>query len=480
MDPDELWSKPAGELARAIRAKEIGSRELLDVCLARIDRFNPGLNAVVTLDEGPAREAALVADEAVARDGDLGPLHGLPITVKDALETAGIRSTGGSTKLRDHVPSTDAPAVARVKAAGAIVFGKTNVPEWSGDSQTHNEIFGVTRNPRDESRSPGGSSGGPAVSVACGFSAFEIGTDIGGSIRMPASVTGICGHKPTFGIVPSRGYLDHVGGGLTEADINVLGPMARNVDDLSLLLGVLTSRASAGRGLELSPPRTTTRLGVWLDDPGCSVDHEVLGILESAVSKLEADGAQIETESRPVDFDESMRVFQTLLSAAIAPGLPDEIFEMAKSLDAVAWEAGEDPLIGMGRGVAIRHRDWILLDERRELLRRKWANWFENHDALLCPVGPLAAQPLSDVDVMTRTMSVNGVERSANDLILWPGLIGVVYLPSTVVPVGFTSGGLPVGIQVVGPHLGDLTSLSIAKRLESLTGGYTPPPLTTG
>ncbi len=284
------------------------------------------------------------------------------------------------------------------------------------------------------------------MSVACGFSAFEIGTDIGGSIRMPASVTGICGHKPTFGIVPSRGYLDHVGGGLTEADINVLGPLARNVDDLSLLLGVLMSGASAGQGLELPPPRTSTRLGVWLDDPGCSIDHEVLGILESAVSKLEEDGVQIDVDSRPVDFDESMKIFQTLLSAAIAPGLPDDIFDIAKSLDAVPWEAGEDPLIGMGRGVAMRHRDWILLDERRELLRRTWATWFEDHDALLCPVGPLAAQPLSDVDVMTRTMTVNGVERTVNDLILagtdWCG-IPALHRGSRRVHIHWSSGRYP-------------------------------------
>jgi amidase len=473
----DLWSKPAGELAEAIRSKEIGSRELLDEYLARIDRLNPRLNAVVTLDAERARDAARAADEAVVAGGELPPLHGLPITVKDALETQGIRSTGGATELRDHVPSADAPAVARIKACGAIVFGKTNVPKWSGDSQTHNELFGTTRNPWDESRSPGGSSGGPAVSVACGFSAFEIGTDIGGSIRMPAHVTGICGHKPTFGIVPSRGYLDHVGGGLTEADINVLGPLARSVDDLSLLLGALISGDSPGWRLELAPPRRSSRLGVWLDDPSCPVDSEVLRILESVVSTLEADGAHIDTDTRPVDFEESTRIFMTLLASAISPGLPDELFDAAKSLDAIPREEGEDPLIGMGRGVALRHRDWIVLDERRERLRRQWADWFEGHDVLLCPVTPIAAQPLSDVDVMTRKITVNGVERSANDLILWPGLIGVAYLPSTVVPVGFTSTGLPVGIQVVGPHLGDLTTISIARHLEILTGGYSPPPM---
>ncbi len=476
----ELSQQEAGELAKAIRTKALSSRELLEVYLTRIDAANPRLNAVVTMDPDGARRAASAADDAVARGDDLGPLHGLPITVKDALETAGMRSTGGATELRDHVPTTDAPAIARLKAAGAIVFGKTNVPKWSGDSQTHNELFGTTRNPWDDSRSPGGSSGGPAVSVACGFSAFEIGTDIGGSIRMPAHFTGICGHKPSFGIVPSRGYLDHVGGGSTEADINVVGPLARSVADLDLLLGVLSGaddHRSPGWRLELPPSQAETRLGVWLDDQGCPVDAEVLAILEAAVGLLEADGVEVDTESRPVDFEESMSVFHALLSSAVSPGLPDDIWDLAGQLESVPVKRGEDPLLEMGRGTVMRHRDWILFDERRERLRRQWATWFEGHDALLCPVGPVAAQPLSDEDLLSRTMIVNGRSRPANDLIQWPGLIGVSYLPSTVVPVGHTTSGLPVGLQVVGPFLGDRASLHVATRLFDLVGGYRPPSL---
>jgi amidase len=476
----ELWQQGAGELAKAIRAKDVSSRELLDLYLTRIDAANPRLNAVVTLDPERAHRAASAADEAVARGDDLGPLHGLPITVKDALETEGMRSTGGATELRDHVPTEDAPAVARVKAAGAIVFGKTNVPKWSGDSQTHNELFGITRNPWDDSRSPGGSSGGPAVSVACGFSAFEIGTDIGGSIRMPAHFTGICGHKPSFGIVPSRGYLDCAGGGSTEADINVVGPLARRVADLDLLLGVLAGadqHRAAGWRLELPPARSERRLGLWLDDEGCPVDAEVATVLEAAARLLEADGATIDEGSRPVDFQESMSAFHALLASAISPGLSDDIWDLARRVDALPVTEGEDPLLEMGRGTVMRHRDWIHFDERRERLRRQWSTWFADHDALLCPVVPVAAQPLSDEDLLSRTMTVNGLTRPANDLIQWPGLIGVAYLPSTVVPVGRTASGLPVGIQVVGPFLGDRTSLSVARRLEELTGGYQPPPL---
>jgi len=476
----EVWQQEAGALARAIRSKELSSTELLEAYVTRIDRLDPRLNAVVTMDADRARRAAQAADDAVVHGDELGPLHGLPITVKDALETAGMRSTGGATELRDHVPTDDAPAVARVRDAGAIVFAKTNVPKWSGDSQTHNELFGVTRNPWDPSRSPGGSSGGPAVSVACGFTAFELGTDIGGSIRMPAHFTGICGHKPSFGIVPSRGYLDHVGGGLTEADINVIGPLARSVADLELLLGVLAGadvhRAPAWH-LELPATRSGTRIGAWLDDPGCPVDAEVLAILESAVELLEADGATVDADARPVGFDESLSLFHALIASAVSPGLSDDVLELARQVEAIPEEEHEDALLEMGRGTVLRHRDWILVDERRELLRRQWAAWFAHHDALLCPVGPVAAQPLSDADLLSRTMTVNGRTRPANDLIRWPGLIGVAYLPSTVVPVGRTAGGLPVGIQVVGRFLGDRTALAVARRLEQLTGGFEPSPL---
>jgi amidase len=479
-DMAELWQEPAGTLAAAIRAKELSSTELLDAYLDRIDRFNPEVNAVVTMDVEGARRAARGADSAVVRGDDLGALHGLPITVKDALETAGMRSTGGAVELRDHVPSIDAPAVARVKQAGAIVFGKTNVPKWSGDCQTHNEVFGVTRNPWDTSLSPGGSSGGPAVAVACGFTAFEIGTDIGGSIRIPAHFTGICGHKPSFGIVPSRGYLDHTGGGLTEADINVVGPLARNVPDLELLLGVLSGPdARGGAGWRLDPPHTrrAPRVGVWLDDPACRVDAEVLSLLEAAVETLASDGAEIDAERRPAGFEESLRLFLPLVAAATVLHVSDDVWELARSLEALPEEQEEDPLVRMGRGLVMRHRDWLLIDEQRERLRRRWAAWFEDHDVLLCPVVPAAAQPLSQEDLLTRKIVVNGQERPANDLMYWTGLIGVAYLPSAVVPVGRTTAGLPVGIQIVGPYLGDRSALKVAGRLEALTGGFVPPPI---
>ena len=257
-----LW--PAHRQAAAIRARELSSRELLDAMVARIGRLNPTYNAVVTLDIERGRRLAAAADETIAHGYDHGPLHGLPITVKDALDVAGMRSTGGAAHFADRVPDADALAVANVVGAGAFCFGKTNVPEWSGDIQTYNELFGTTNNPWDVARTPGGSSGGAATAVALGMTAFEIGTDIGGSVRIPAAYTGMAGHKPSYGLVPTGGYLDGPDGGLTEPDINVHGPIARSVDDLDLLLGVLASpapdRAVAWRVAAAASSRPDRRL----------------------------------------------------------------------------------------------------------------------------------------------------------------------------------------------------------------------------
>lgn len=230
-DDPTLWS--ATRLAAALRSRSLSSRELLDAFTARIDRLNPAVNAVVTTDLDRAHERAHEADQAAASDSWLGPLHGLPFTVKDAIETGGLRSTGGAPELADHVPVADAPAVARLSAAGGVLFGKTNAPTWSADFQTHNPLFGTTNNPWDLARTTGGSSGGSAAAVASGFSSFELGTDIGGSVRIPSSFCGVFGHKPSFGVVPQRGYLDHVGGGTIDADINVFGPLARSAEDSS-------------------------------------------------------------------------------------------------------------------------------------------------------------------------------------------------------------------------------------------------------
>jgi amidase len=459
---ESVATRSATTLAGAIRRGEMTSRDLLELYLDRIERLDGPVNAVVTLDADRARIAADAADAAVSRGDDLGPLHGLPVTIKDAIETEGIRSTGGARELVDHVPAADAPAVARLKAAGAIVFGKTNLPRWSGDFQTFNDVFGVTSNPWALDRTVGGSSGGAAAAVAAGFTSFEVGTDIGGSVRIPAHCCGVHSLKPSFGVIPQRGYLDHVGGGTTDADINVFGPIARGAEDLELLLGVLAGpepeRAPAWR-LDLPACEATSlggfRIGTWLDDPASPVDHEYGTLLRAAVARLADAGGHVDDERPAVEFTEQRDVFGRMIVAAISPSLPDDHADAASG----------------------SHRAWLRAEQQRAALRRTWSEWFTGHDLLLLPVMTVPAFPHDHgAEMLDRTIEVNGESRALVSAIDWLGLIGIVGLPSAVVPIGRTAAGIPVGMQIVAPYLHDRRAVRAAQLVGEVLGGYTPPP----
>jgi amidase len=465
MPSDDVLTWTAGRLADAVRNREIASRELLSLALDRIDRINPKLNAVVTLAAERAGAQAAAADEATAHGEATGPLHGLPITVKDALEVAGLRSTGGAIELTDHVPAADAPAVARLRAAGAIVFGKTNVPRWSGDLQTYNEIFGTTNNPWDPARVPGGSSGGAAAAVATGLTSFELGTDIGGSVRIPAHCCGVFGLKTTYGIVPQRGYLDRVGGGVSDPDINVLGPLARSADDLDLLLDVVAGpldEDAVGWRLELPAPKAKTladyRVGVWLDEPSLPLGAEQRAVARRAVDALADAGARVEEAHPGVAFEEQVRLFMEAVGAAVSPSMDPELGEVA----------------------AGGHLVWLHALDRRAALRRAWADWFDAYDLLLCPVIPIEAFPHNqEGDFIDRTVDIDGVDHPYPSLISWTGVVGIMGLPSAVPPVGFTATtGMPVGLQVVAPWYHDREAIVAAGLLaDACDGGYRVPPL---
>lgn len=452
-----LWS--ATEQASAIRERTLGSEELLDLFLARIERVNPSVNAVCTLLDERARVRCWEADSAIANGESWGPLHGLPITIKDAIATAGMRSTGGSTALQNHVPETDAPAVAALKAAGAIVFGKTNLPEWSGDWQSFNDMFGTTNNPWDLTRTPGGSSGGAAAAVACGMTSFELGTDIGGSVRVPSAFCGVWGHKPSFGIVPTFGYLDEPDGGGTESDVNTFGPIARSAADLRLLLDVLAQptadRAAAWR-LELPEPTVTSprglRVAAWFDEPELEVDAGMAAVLHLAADRLQEAGAMVDRLARPtLDVRTAWRLGARLIGAAVS----------------VSDDAD--------RGLT--HRDWLFMHRERARLCVVWAEFFRRFDVLLCPVTLVPAfEHLQEGLWSDRVIEVNGRPRSYIEMEGWPALIGGVYLPSTSAPVGRTEAGLPVGVQVVAPFLHDRTAIQVASWLGELAGGYHVPP----
>lgn len=464
---DEVATWTATRLAAAIRSREIGSRELLDLYLDRVDRLDGTVNAVVTLDADRAREAAARADEATAKaangSDDLGELHGLPVTIKDAIATEGIRSTGGAVELADHVPTEDAPAVTRLKDAGAIVFGKTNLPRWSGDLQSYNEMFGTTNNPWDAERAPGGSSGGAGAAVAAGLTSFEVGTDIAGSVRIPSHFCGVFGLKPSYGLVPQRGYLDHVGGGSTDADINVFGPLARGADDLDLLISVLAGpppeRSPAWR-VELPEPRGTSladyRIGLWLDDPLCRVESSYGAVLATMADRLADAGARVEEAHPPIDFAEQLGLFYGLIAPAMSPSLPDDVADAAGG----------------------PHAAWLRNQEARQRFKAAWAGWFAEFDLLLCPVTPTPAiRHQQEGDIMERRLEIDGVDRAYVESVMWTGLIGLVELPSAVPPIGRTTDGLPVGVQVVAPYLHDREAVRAAGLIaEAAGGGYDRPP----
>lgn len=472
---DDLAYRPATELVRALAAREISSVELLELYLERVGRST--LNAVVTVDADGAR----VADEVLVRGGPTGPLHGLPITVKDVFETAGVRTTAGFPGLRDHVPLRDADAVARLRAAGAVVFGKTNLPVMAMDWQSYNPLFGVTGNPWDPSRTPGGSSGGSAAAVAAGLTGLELGSDIRGSLRVPAAFCGVFTLKPTFGVVPVRGHVPGPPGTLATPDLAVVGPLGRSADDLDLALDVLAgpdAAAAVAWQLRLPPARGGTlrdyRMAVWLEDPHCPVDGAVLTVLPGAVEELRRAGARLDEQARPVDLAEAGHLYEALFEAAVSVALPDPAFTATA---AAAAAPGDGPAVVRARAATASHRDWLRLHEQRLRLGVRWAEFFRSFDVLLCPVTPAVATPHDHSDdVAERTITVDGRERSAQDLSVWPGLAGGPHLPAAVVPVGRTREGLPVGMQVVAPYLEDRTAVDVARRIAVVLGGLERPP----
>ena len=473
----------AAELARMIREGRITSSELLEHYLSRIEKFNPRINAVVTLDAEGARRQARRADEMLARGESRGPLHGVPVTIKDGFETAGLRTTSGAPMYKDHIPASHAAAVQRYVDAGAIIMGKTNVPLFCADAQSYNEIFGVTGNPWDTGRTPGGSSGGPAAALAAGLTGLELGSDIAGSIRVPAAWSGVYGHKSSYGIVPFRGHIPPPPGILSQADLSVAGPMARSAADLMLALDILAGPdawdARAWK-LGLPPPRATAlkeyRIAAWIEDAALPVDDDVKACLMAAVAALREAGAVVHAQARPdIDPAEAFGTFSRLLHPVIAAGFPRSFIDALKQL-ARSHDADSE----MGRFAAEAtqmHRHWLSANAKRHAHRQKWHEFFTQYDVLLCPtVGVPAIVHNISGNSLDRTVELNGISMPYSVLMHWAGIITYVYLPATSAPVGRTASGLPVGIQIVGPYLEDRTTIDFADKLSRIIGGFEPPP----
>lgn len=473
---------PAKRLAGLVRRGKIGCVELLDHYLARVERFNPALNAIVVTDFEKARRRAEAADRALAKGEIWGPLHGVPMTVKEAFDVEGLPTTWGVPEFKDNIARANALAVDRWLGAGAVVFGKTNVPIWLADAQSFNAIYGTTNNPWNLELSPGGSSGGASAALAAGLTGIEMGSDIAGSIRNPAAFSGVYGHKPTFGICPTRGHAPN--DNVRALDILAIGPLARDVDDLALGLKIMAGPdeiEAKGSRLSLPPSRkkrlSDFKVGIIVDHPVSPVEDDLREQLQKLADFLGRQKTQISDTARPdIDIDDASRTFDILLRAATSGGLGDEqqaVFRGA--LDALP--AGSDTKQArMLRGNTSSHRDWLRFDEARQRMRWKWHEFFAEYDLLLCAVFATAAVPHDHTPPYERLVSVNGKKVTFNSLLFWAGFSCVSYLPATAAPIGFTEDGRPAAVQIIGPEYGDRDCLRFARLLQKEYQGFVPPP----
>ncbi len=481
-DMSDIAFQPAHKLATAIRNKKISSRELLQLYFDRIDRYNKDLNAIVVQDRESALAVATAADNAIARGESGGPLHGVPMTVKESYDVEGLPSTWGVPELRQNIATQDALAVQRLKKAGAVIFGKTNVPIRLSDFQSYNEIYGQTNNPWDRSRTPGGSSGGSAAALAAGLTGFETGSDIGGSIRNPAHYCGVFGHKPTWNLLPMRGHA--MPGVLTPSDISVIGPLARSARDLMTGIEVMAGPdeiQSAGYTLDLAQPSQKSlknyRVAVWMNDEIAPVTEAVQARINRVAGVFRDAGARVDETARPsFSPNHSQEVYENLLWSTMASRLPDADYNAIKAAVAGADPSDTRPGLRTMRAQILSFRDWSGFNEARTHLRWAWHRFFQNWDILLTPIMATSAFPHDHQDMGKRRISVDGVEQSYFQQLFWAGLTGVSYLPSTIVPTGPDESGLPIGVQIVGPEYGDYTTIAAAGLLEDAGFTFKPAP----
>jgi amidase len=476
------------ELAGRLRRRDITAGQLLQWHLDRVTRLNPALNAVVLLDAERAMRRAHEADAALARGELWGPLHGLPMTVKESFDVPGLPTTWGFDAQRGNIATRAAVAVQRLLDAGAIVFGKTNVPVALADWQTFNPVYGTTNNPWDLSRGPGGSSGGSAAALAAGLTPLELGSDIGASIRNPAHYCGVWGHKPTWGVVPMAGHELPGMESIDSLDIAVAGPLARSAHDLTLAMDILTTPLAAFGPLGWLPvswrdggvPAPRLRVAIVADDACAETDVSVRGALEALAAFLRERGLLVSETVRPVDSEEHWKTYVHLVRAASGSHLDDA--EYADARRRAASLANEDQSFAAWhwRGFTLGHRDWVHHDEVRAKLRRQWAAFFEQWDLLICPIATTPAFGHNQQGFRwERKVRVNGRDQESTQSLFWAGYPGLCGLPATAVPIASSSEGLPIGAQIVGPVFADPVCLRFARWLETAYRGFVAPAMAT-
>jgi amidase len=458
---DEILFRSATEAADMLRRREVSSRQLTQLLLERIAAVNPRVNAVVELREAGALREADAADEAIAR-GEQGPLLGVPMTVKDSFNVRGLHTTWGNPQFRDYVADSDATVVQRLRQAGAIIVGKTNVHFMLADyGQTANDLYGVTSNPWDTSRTPGGSTGGGAAALAAAMTFLEYGSDLVGSIRVPASFCGVYGLKPSAGIVPLAGFQPPgtPAGPSAMTYLNAVGPLGRSAADLRTALAVTAGPAgpeARAYSWRLAPPRHARlpdfRVGVVLDHERAPVTSEVGALLAGTVDALAQAGVKI-VEGWPEGLD---------------PVADYESFGYHVQLFFAFHQPGQDP----GPMSA-----FISQEYRRMAARAAWGRYFDDIDVFLCPSTFTVAFPHDSRPFEQRTIATPEGERRYDDLPFWISPASLPGLPAVAAPIGTTAAGLPAGAQIVGPLYEDDTALAFAGLLGRVTGGYQPPPI---
>jgi amidase len=482
------WSfATATELSAALKAKKVSAVELAQDVIGRIERHDARINAVCVRDFTRGLEAARAADAARAR-GESKLLLGLPMTVKESYNVGGLPTTWGFPAQKDFTPPEDALSISRVKAAGGVILGKTNVPLALGDWQSYNDIYGTTNNPFDLARTPGGSSGGSSAALAAGYGPLSLGSDIGGSLRVPAFHCGVYAHKPTFALVPSRGHTSPPLPPLPfDRDLAVIGPMARSAADLSLLLDVIAGpdpiEAGTAYRLALPPPRhgELNRFRVLLidTDPVLPTDAAVRAAIGRLAANLGKAGVAVERSSPLLpDFAASTRLYMRMLLSFLAASFQPEIYAGAR--DAAAKLAADDNSLAAERlrGIVLSHRDWLMAAGGRTRLRARWRELFKSFDAVICPVMPTPAFPHNhSADQEQRRIEIDGRKYPYLDQLAWPGIATLPGLPATAIPIGLSPQGLPVGVQIVGPWLEDRTPLKLAELIEREFGGFVAPPM---
>ena len=471
---------PAWRLAELTTSGQIGCLELLDAYIVRVESLDERINAVVVRDFERARTRARALDNGGRAEA--GPLFGVPMTVKESFDYSGHPTTWGYKFRLDHRAAVDALPVRRLEAAGANVFGKTNVPVALADWQSYNPVYGTTNNPFDVAHTPGGSSGGGAAACAAGFGGLELGSDIGGSIRVPAHFCGVFGHKSTWGLCHARGHT--MAETASVPDISVIGPLARSARDLRTALGAITGPdpAEGPAQIVVPEPRVASpaglRVAVWSHQAGQVTDAQTVAAVEAAARVLADAGAHVDFAARPAfDATEGYHLYLQLLDAALSARIPDSV--MAQRRAAKAALASDDMRADavMVRSVDMLHRDWLKLNDRRHHIRRAWGVFFQDFDVLLCPALATPALPhRQDGDTWERRIGVDGKEVSYNDLLFWPGITCGFHLPASVAPVTRSASGLPIGVQIVSRLYGDLTTIAVAGMLEERLGGFRAPP----